>query len=238
MIPLRDYRPSGAFPMVTVALIMLNALVYLFETTLGGSMDSSCSRLAGSFITQHDCFFYQYGIVPHWLTGAWIDSSLVAPLPLWATIFTSMFVHANLFHVASNMWFLWIFGDNVENALGPLGFFVFYVFSGLAAAAAQVFSSVDSYAPMIGASGAIAGVLGAYLVLFPWGRIRTLIFLFIFIQIIDLPALLFLGVWFLQQLLIPQGGVATMAHVGGFVAGALVALALKHRILPQASIGP
>jgi len=238
MIPLRDYRPGGSFPTVTVALIVLNALVYLYETTLSTRLDLGCSYLLGVRVSQLDCFFYQYGLVPHWLVSGLNDPSPVAHLPLWATIFTSMFIHGGFLHIAGNMWFLWIFGDNIENALGSIGFFVFYVFSGLVAAASQVWSSTASFAPMIGASGAIAGILGAYLVLFPWGRIRTLIFLFLFIQIIDLPALVLLGIWFLLQLMVPQGGVATMAHVGGFIAGALVALVLRRRLLPQEAVGP
>lgn len=245
MIPLRDYRPSRGFPFVTASLITINVLVYLYELTLSDQVDLSCSYLLRELvgfrgaISQHDCFFYQYGLVPHWLVSALTAPSAVAPLPLWATLFSSMFVHANFLHIAGNMWFLWIFGDNVEDALGRVGYLLFYLVSGLVAAGSQVLTNTDSYVPMVGASGAIAGVLGAYLVLYPWGRVRTLVLLFILIQIIDVPALLFLGLWFLLQVFVPQGGVATMAHLGGFIAGALFALAFKRRILPpQTSIGP
>lgn len=237
MIPLRDYRPSRGFPFVTVSLIAVNVLVYLYQLTLSDLMNLSCSRLAQQFVSQSDCFFYQYGLVPHWLIGSPTAPSPLAPLPLWATLFSSMFVHAGFLHIAGNMWFLWIFGDNIEDALGKVGFFAFYLFSGLVAAAAQILSSPDSLAPMVGASGAIAGVLGAYLVLYPWGRVRTLALLGIFIQIIDVPALLFLGLWFLLQILVPQGGVATMAHLGGFIAGALFALVFRRLILPPEPLG-
>jgi membrane associated rhomboid family serine protease len=238
MIPLRDYRPSRGFPIITVLLIAANVLVYLYETALSTQIDLTCSRLAHQFVSQSDCFFYQYGLVPHWLVSSPSAPSPVAPLPLWATLFSSMFVHAGFLHLAGNMWFLWIFGDNVEDALGSIGFLLFYFLTGLVAAASQVLSSPDSIAPMIGASGAIAGVLGAYLVLYPWGRVRTLVLLVIFIQIVDLPALLFLGLWFLLQILVPQGGVATMAHLGGFIAGALFALVFRRHLLPPEPSGP
>lgn len=148
-----------------------------------------------------------------------------------------MFVHAGFLHLAGNMWFLWIFGDNVEDALGSIGYLVFYLASGLVAAGSQILSNTDSLAPMIGASGAIAGVLGAYLALYPWGRVRTLVLLVIFIQIVDVPALLFLGLWFLLQIFVPQGGVATMAHLGGFITGALFALVFRRRLLPPEPLG-
>jgi len=223
MIPLRDFRPSGSFPLVTVLIIALNALVFFYELSLSGQTDAKCSYLLGQFVSQHNCFFFQYGLVPHWLLSSPGGSFALTSLPLWTTVFTSMFVHANFLHILGNMWFLWIFGDNVEDAFGSLNYLFFYLFCGLMAALSQVLSDPGSQVPMIGASGAIAGVMGAYMMLYPWGRVRTLLI----IIIIDLPAVVILGIWLGVQIFVPQGGVAAMAHVGGFTTGALIAWLLK-----------
>ena len=159
------------------------------------------------------------------------------PAPL--TLFTSMFVHGDLFHLAGNMLYLWVFGDNVEDMMGPFRFLAFYVLCGLGAAATQVALMPGSEVPMVGASGAIAGVLGAYALLFPGAQVLTLVFLLIFIRIMYLPAFVLLGIWFLIQVLSAGGGseagVAWWAHIGGFVAGALLlrtfAVRRPHRVI-------
>jgi membrane associated rhomboid family serine protease len=175
---------------------------------------------------------FDYGLVPAFLMHGVRDGALnlpgmdritlhqEAPWPL--TVFTSMFMHGSWAHIIGNMWFLWIFGDNVEDMMGRAKYLVFYLLCGVAAAMSQVLTQVNSDVPMVGASGAIAGVLGAYLMLFPRARVRCLFFLFIFITTIYVPAWLLLGLWFLSQFLMPGPGVAWMAHVGGFVTGFLL----------------
>jgi membrane associated rhomboid family serine protease len=212
-LPIRDENPTRRVPVVTIAIIAVNVVVWLFE--LGHGVELST---------------LDYGLIPSWLLAGVRDGHLrldhVGTVmlhqevpPPW-TIFTSMFVHAGWMHLIGNMWFLWIFGDNVEDAMGRLRFVVFYLASGLAAAAAQIALSPGAALPMVGASGAIAGVMGAYLVLWPRARVRCLWVLFVFITTIYVPAWALLGMWFLSQFLVPLGsGVAWMAHVGGFVAG-------------------
>jgi membrane associated rhomboid family serine protease len=199
MFPLRDVIPSRTVPFITVTLIVLNAIAWFVELS----------------IAEEDLpiFLRIYGIVP-------ADFSP-------ATLVTSMFLHGSWLHVIGNMWWLWIFGDNIEDRLGHGRFIGFYFFCGIAAAICQILMDPDSTLPMIGASGAIAGVMGAYIVLYPQSRVLTLV-IFFFIQIIEVPALLLLGLWFLMQLFSAgavavtastQGGVAFAAHAGGFVAG-------------------
>jgi membrane associated rhomboid family serine protease len=198
MIPLRDIIPSRTTPIVTIALIVTNVLVFLYELSLGRGVDD---------------FTLYFGLVPAAFS--------------WVAVFTSMFLHGGLFHVAGNMLYLWIFGDNVEDRMGHGRFLVFYLLCGIAAALAQTIAAPDSVVPMVGASGAIAGVMGAYFVLYPKSRIVTLIPLFFFFQIVEVPAIFFLGIWFLMQFLsgvgsivsAAQGGVAFWAHVAGFLAG-------------------
>jgi membrane associated rhomboid family serine protease len=202
MIPLRDIIPSRTTPYVTISLISLNVLVFLYELSLGRAVDA---------------FTLYFGLVPAAFS--------------WVTVFTSMFLHGGILHVAGNMLYLWIFGDNVEDRMGHGRFLVFYLLCGVAAALAQTITAPDSVVPMVGASGAIAGVMGAYFVLYPKSRIVTLIPLFFFFQVIEVPAILFLGIWFVMQFLSgvgsivttagggPGGGVAFWAHVAGFVAG-------------------
>jgi len=204
MIPLRDVIPSRTTPVVTMSLIALNALVFVFQFTL--------SEDAGRE------FLFTYGLVPASFS--------------WISVLTSMFVHGGLFHFGGNMLYLWIFGDNVEDRMGHGRFAAFYLLCGAAAALAQTWFGPESTIPMVGASGAIAGVMGAYFVLYPRSRIVTLLPIFIFIQVIEVPAIFFLGVWFLLQFISgvgsiaaasgePVGGVAFWAHVAGFVAGLL-----------------
>ena len=217
MIPLRDDRPTRAFALVTGAIVILNALVFWHELSLG-----SPRRVQS--------FFAAYALTPAYLTRApSVDSYL--------TIFTSMFLHGGWLHIIGNMWYLWIFGNNVEDSIGHFRFIVFYMLCGVAAAAAQVVISPDSTVPMIGASGAISGVLGAYLLLFPRARVLVLFPIWIFWRVFYVPAMLMLVFWFGVQLLSRlavlrvdvNGGVAFWAHVGGFVAGMLLIPIFKKR---------
>ena len=201
MIPLRDVIPSRTTPFITVTIIVLNALAWFFELSLPRNVLPT--------------FLELYGVVP---------AELHAP-----TLVTSMFLHGSWSHVLGNMWYLWIFGDNVEDRLGHGRFIVFYLVCGIAAALGQVMIDPVSTQPMIGASGAIAGVMGAYFVLYPRSRVLTLIPLIIFVEIIELPAIVLLGLWFLLQLVdagavavtasSSGGGVAFAAHVAGFLVG-------------------
>jgi len=210
MIPLRDNIPSHRTPVVTAGLIAANILVYVSQLMLPPQ--------------EAVLFIHLYGLIPLEISGG--DLLVPHPVPLYATVFTSMFVHGGLFHLGGNMLYLWIFGDNVEDRIGRLKFLVFYLLSGLAAAAAQIWTDPASKIPMVGASGAISGVLGAYLFLFPHARVLTLIPLGFFYRLIEVPALIVLGFWILVQVLngvgtlgVQVGGVAWFAHIGGFVAG-------------------
>jgi membrane associated rhomboid family serine protease len=218
-LPIRDDNPRTGPPTVTVTLIVLNVMVWLFQLS------------RGVFETTFD-----YGAIPQLLLHGVRDGIIHLPgqralqlhqeVPFPFTILTSMFMHGGWLHIIGNMWFLWIFGDNVEDAMGHVKYLVFYLLGGAVAAAAQILATPSSSFPMVGASGAIAAVLGAYLILYPHARVKCLFILIIFITTIWLPAWLLLGLWFLSQFLVPMGsGVAWMAHVGGFVAGlALVKL--------------
>lgn len=219
MIPLRDTVPSNSFPAVTVGLIVVNALIFLYQINLG---------------PRQEHFLLHYGFVP----AVYFHTSLVEPFNLparFGPMFSSMFLHGGWFHLIGNMWTLWIFGDNVEDRLGKVRFFLYYVVSGLAAVYLHYLIEPTSGLPVIGASGAIAGVMGGYFVLFPRARILTLLPIFIFIQIVTVPAVVFLALWFVGQLLSGvvatsvqvSGGVAWWAHVGGFVAGALLIFLLR-----------
>jgi rhomboid family protein len=211
MIPLRDENPIRTFPWVTLLLIGTNIAVFLYEFTL------SPRAL--------EMFVLRYGAVP----AAVFAGSRFLPAPStlpYLTLVTSMFLHGGILHLAGNMLYLWIFGDNVEDRMGPPRFLLFYLICGVAAALIQIAARPQSTAPLVGASGAIAGVLGAYALLFPGARVQTLIFLFIFVRLIELPALFVLGAWFLMQLLSApssQGsGVAFFAHIGGFLSGMIL----------------
>jgi membrane associated rhomboid family serine protease len=211
MIPLRDSQPSQATPFVTIGLIAANVLVFLYQMSLD------------RFSLNH--LIMQFGTVP----GHVHLTSLV----------TSMFLHGGWLHLIGNMWFLWIYGDNVEDILGPWKYLLFYLTCGVAAAGLHVALSAGSRVPTIGASGAIAGVMGAYLVKFPRARIKTLVFLFVFVTVVEIPAVVILLYWFVIQLFsgigsigysqVSQGGVAWFAHVGGFVAGMILILVMRTR---------
>ena len=234
MFPLRDNIPTDRFPIVTVALIVANVLVYFLFQKGGLTLGSPDSR-------HYVCNLYEYGVIPREVTHPDFELGVQGcppfGAPTWLTLFTSMFMHGGLLHLGGNMLFLWIFGNNVEDSMGPLRFIVFYVLGGLAADAAQILMSINSTVPTIGASGAVAGVLGGYLLLFPQARVVTLIFIIFFFTILELPAIVFLGVWVLQQALFAyfdlagtnEGGVAYFAHIGGFLFGLLLVRTFARR---------
>ena len=208
MIPLKDNIPTRTIPIITATLVFVNILIFLWQ--------SFYLRQQASIAIYH-----QYGLVPREFISAFTGRWDLIPLNV-GTLFTSMFLHGGFFHLAGNMLFLWIFGNNIEDALGHMRFIFFYVLSGLAAAASQLLYDPSSTIPMIGASGAISGVLGAYLLLYPFARIKTLLIIIIFIKIIDMPAVILLTLWFLMQVLYSmnvEGGVAWYAHIGGFIFG-------------------
>ncbi len=214
MIPIRDDTPTRTFPLVTFLLILTNAMVWLWELSLG----------TGQALNN---FYYQYAFIPGILTHMQqAPASLHLLTPYVLSIFTAMFIHGSWSHILGNMLFLWIFGNNIEDYLGHAKYLLFYLAGGLAAALVHTFFNMSSAVPTIGASGAIAAVMGAYFYLYPRAKVQTLVF-FIFITTVRLPAWLFLGIWFLLQLF--QGtfgiaqGVAVWAHVGGFLFGLLIA---------------
>jgi len=210
MIPLKDDIPSYSPPIITVALISVNCLIYFYLLSLGEGFQLGLVK---------------WGTIPFEVAhGQELTPEISFSIPL--SLFSSMFLHGGFFHLAGNMLYLWIFGDNVEDQLGHVKFFIFYILSGLAASLLHILSAPNSQVPMVGASGAIAGVLGAYMIRFPKARILTLIFFGFFIRVVRVPALFVLGFWFILQLLyaLPHisytsGGVAWFAHVGGFLAG-------------------
>ena len=200
--PYKDDNPRILVPVVTYGIIAANVLIFLYQFTLAMSGPESEAR-----------FIYMFGLIP-------AQFHII-------NLFTSMFLHGGIAHILGNMWFLWIFGDNVESALGHARFALFYILCGLAAGLAQVIFNIDSILPMVGASGAIAGVLGAYLIRYPHAQVHVFVFIFIFFTTIRVPAMIVLGIWFLTQLinglgtlgLDTTGGVAWFAHIGGFISG-------------------
>ena len=223
MIPLRDAAPSPSFPAATVLFIALNVLAFLYELSLG---------------RQLDVFIMQYGAVPlRFILAGQMEQ--VSTAERFLPLLTSMFLHGGWLHLGGNMLYLWIFGDNVEDRLGRGRFLAFYLASGLAAALTQIYVHPTSKIPMVGASGAVAGVLGGYLLLFPRSRVLALIPIVFFFQIVELPAALFLVFWFLMQFFngaiaitgspYMTGGVAWWAHIGGFVGGVALAFLIPKR---------
>lgn len=227
LIPLYDDNPRDAVPIVTLGLIGINILVFLWQLSVGVGV------------------YYGYTMVPSWLTahqpGQMVEQvtngyqvfNVTRPIqtavsPGWLTIFTSMFMHGGIMHIAGNMLYLWIFGDNIEQALGKVKFLVFYLVVGLAAAIAHILSGPGSAVPTLGASGAIAGVMGGYILLFPSANVKCLVPFGFFSTLMDVPAWIVLGIWFVYQVLLNHwgaaggGGVAYMAHIGGFVAGLIL----------------
>lgn len=212
MIPLHDDNPTRRFPVATVVLIALNVAVFVFQLTLprhGLTVEG---------------FYLRAGLVPYEIANR-VDVPPDGLVPIWATVFTSMFIHGGWLHIIFNLLYLWIFGNNVEDRMGRARFVAFYLLCGVAAAAAQVVVRPDSLVPMIGASGAVSGVLGAYILLFPRARVLTVITLVIFFPIVMVPAWVLLLAWFALNLLQAaatigaETGVAYFAHVGGFAAG-------------------
>jgi membrane associated rhomboid family serine protease len=231
LIPLRDENPSGSVPHITLGLIGLNGALFVYELLLGGQLRD---------------FMMQWGLVPERITLAlrFGDEPL---LPTVATLFTSMFLHGGWMHLIGNMVFFWVFGNNIEDAMGHTRFAIFYLICGVAAAAAQTYLNPTSPIPMVGASGAISGVLGAYLLLYPRVRVHALLPLGFYITTITLPAYVMLGYWILLQVLgsLPalgaqqSGGTAFLAHIGGFVAGLLlIRLFAKREYLEQRLVLP
>jgi rhomboid family protein len=216
MIPFRDNIPSRSTPIITISLILINVVVFIYELSLGDAIEP---------------FIAQFGVIPS-VVVHWPQTDL----PLMAIIIpylTSMFLHGGWLHVIGNMWYLWIFGDNVEDRLGHFAFLVFYLLCGIGAGVVHTILNAGSTVPSVGASGAIAGVLGAYFVSYPFARVLTLVPIFVFFQVIEIPALIVLGFWFIMQFFYgaaslaatsvsQTGGVAWWAHVGGFVIGILL----------------
>jgi membrane associated rhomboid family serine protease len=270
MIPIRDTLQSRHFPVVTVSLIVINLLVFLYQgylQTQPASLNDGApwqaenllpppgfnSETYATYLSSHgdltgpqrlmypiaadDLLVAKYGLIPGELLGG-RDLPPTIAIPLWLTLLTSMFLHGSILHVVGNMLYLWVFGDNVEDAMGPVRFLLFYILCGAAAGLAQVGAGPASPVPTIGASGAIAGVLAAYLVLYPRARILTLIPIFFFVRLIAIPAALLLGFWFFLQIFSGVGalgsstGVAWFAHIGGFVAGLLLVIPLRRPGVP------
>lgn len=224
LFPLRDDNPRQTFPLVTIGIIIVNTLVFFYQLTMSPERGALFIRAAG--------------VIPLEITTLtdivrFPDQPRnIVPVPL--TIFTSMFVHGGWLHLISNMWYLWIFGDNIEDSMGHFRFILFYLIAGLFAALAQIFIHPTSLVPMVGASGAIAGILGAYLIQYPRARVRCLLFIFIFFTFVDIPAFAVLGFWFIVQLLRgmtveSMADVAWFAHIGGFLAGVLLIKFFIHR---------
>lgn len=271
MIPLRDMLPSRRFPLVTVSLIVINLLVFLFQGYLGvqtpyredwtqeraewaaAGLDEppifdpyyatatgqrALSLLPSVYeIGRDEWFQTKYALIPAELLGR-RDLPPTIVLPLLLTLLTSMFLHGGIMHLLGNMLYLWIFGDNIEDAMGSVRFLGFYVLCGVAAAFAQIAAGPSSSIPMIGASGAIAGVLAAYFMLYPRSRVLTLIPLFFFMRLVAVPAIFLLGFWFVLQViasansLADAGGVAVFAHIGGFIAGLFLVFPFRQRHIP------
>jgi membrane associated rhomboid family serine protease len=212
MFPLWDDIPTKKFPLITVLLIVLNSAVYIYQASLG-------ERFAE--------FIYSMGLLPFEITHH-IDLLPSGPSPIYLTIFSSMFMHGSIVHLLGNMLFLWIYGNNVEDYLGRKKYVIFYLLCGVAAALTQILFNPDSKVPMVGASGAIAGVLGAYLLLYPRAKVTTVIIFAFFIRLIKIPAVVVLSFWIIYQFLYGisslatktgDSGVAWFAHIGGFICG-------------------
>ena len=258
MIPIKDNIPTLRFPVVTVVLIAINVAVFVWQVTLSSAPDSSTSPHVPG-LSQADEVTLEYGAMPYRLThpgkncgvagqhvvcqgqpGYASATKLESP-PWWSTIFTSMFMHGGILHIAFNMLFLWIFGNNIEDSMGRPRFIVFYLLGGVVAAYTQALLSASSTVPAIGASGAIAGVLGGYLLLYPRARVLTIVLIILFVTIIEIPAAILLAIWFALQFLPAlgqvtttaggEGGIAYWAHVGGFIFGliAIKAFASRYR---------
>jgi membrane associated rhomboid family serine protease len=247
VFPIKDNIPTSRTPVITIAIIVANVVVYLLSIRHGGNF------LSGP--TSHEAV--RYGVIPYEFTHWGKHCDLVSTSQVicegqrgvvghaphqpatWVTAFTSMFMHGGLLHIGGNMLFLWIFGNNVEDSMGRVKFVAFYFIAGLCALGGQIIIGPNTAVPLVGASGAIAGVLGGYILLYPRARVLTLVFIILFFTIIEIPAILFLGIWFAEQILFGAasltnptgggGGVAYFAHVGGFLFGVLAIKAFAQR---------
>jgi membrane associated rhomboid family serine protease len=232
LFPIRDLNPTRITPVVTLLIIAVSAYVYFLVQPESGTSEEvrflyeraavSCELTTGDPLSVTEI---SEGICIEQASGQ-------APFPdknVWLAVLVSMFLHGSILHILGNMWFLWVFGNNIEEAFGTVGYLALYLASGLAATAGFVLINPDATQPLIGASGAIAGVLGAYLVLFPTHYVLALVFLFF----VPVPAIVFLGLWFLGQFGIQEPGIAWEAHVAGFLFGLLVALVARNRLLAR-----
>ncbi len=228
LFPIKDYNPTRTVPYITIALIIINVVVFMYQGYLAGDQ-------LGKFVNN-------YSMVPYEVTHMKNVKVLVGNdrfgYPIFeereigpvSSIFSSMFMHGSIMHLLGNMLFLWIFGNNVEDYLGKTQFIFFYLVSGFGASAVHIIFNFNSLVPVIGASGAVSGVMGAYLFLYPKAKVKTLVFIFIFITFLDIPAKIFLALWFVFQFFYSSGGgIAWLAHVGGFVIGALIIIAVKKK---------
>ncbi len=228
MIPIRDDTPRYSTPYVTYFIIALNVVVFLFELSVGMQGQRALNAM-----------IYEFGVVPRHFERALAGSAAYSLPGLFLSTLTSMFLHGGWLHIIGNMWFLWIFGDNIEDYLGHLRYLLFYLASGVAAALSHVLLNAGSNVPTVGASGAIAGVMGAYFVLYPKARVLTLVPLIVFFTFWWIPAWVMLGYWFVVQFLMgaatsitvsqSTGGVAVWAHVGGFITGIILIKLLPER---------
>jgi len=221
LIPLRDINPTKRFSVVTAFFIAVNIVVFIYELLLGAG--------------EREAFVSSFSLIPQRLFSQ--AAAAQGAVPVEATMFTSMFMHGGFLHIAGNMLYLWIFGNNVEDSMGRMRFIVFYFLCGIIAAYSHALANASSAVPMIGASGAISGVLGAYLMLYPRARVLTLVAFGLYVRTVELPAMFVLGFWFVLQFLsalVSAGtgeGVAWYAHVGGFVAGmALIGLFKRKKV--------
>jgi len=224
VFPIRDDNPQINIPYVTYGLIAANIVAWLLLQGFGQQ----------PHLSQSIC---QYGLIPADLLSNHLSSGAFCPIdniPNWETLISAMFMHGSWMHLIGNLWFLWIFGDNVEDAMGPIRFLIFYILCGIAAAAAQIFADTGSSIPMVGASGAIGGVMGAYIILYP----KVHVHLFFYLTTFAIPAVAMLGYWVVVQVIggfssltAEGGGVAFWAHIGGFMAGAVLVFFFKDKAL-------
>jgi membrane associated rhomboid family serine protease len=207
-IPLKDDNPTFRFPFITIFLIGTNIFIFFYQIFSSQGLKY---------------FILKMGVIP-WAITHLKSSILIADIFPPLTLLSSMFIHAGFFHLFGNMLYLWIFGNNIEDFLGPIKFLIFYILSGIGATLTHIMFYPNSTKPMVGASGAIAGVLGAYLILYPYARVHTLVFLFFFIRIIPIPAGIILSLWFIIQVMNVGfgGGIAWFAHIGGFLIGIIL----------------
>ncbi|HEX7049263.1 MAG TPA: rhomboid family intramembrane serine protease [Longimicrobiales bacterium] len=237
MFPLRDENPTELTPYFTVMLIAVNVLAWVFIQGAGFDMATLHATVC------------RYGLIPAELTGRTHGYAGIELAPgmacrfgglTWSTLLTGIFLHGSWLHLIGNMWFLWVFGNNIEDSMGHFRFLIFYLLTGVAASGVHIWTAMDSPLPTIGASGAVSGIMGAYLVLYPRVRVQTLFIVLIFIKILPVPAWLVLGQWFLLQFFYgastagASAGIAFWAHVGGFAAGALLIKLFENRVLVRA----